>query len=385
MSDKKMSRRSFLARGAAAAATAAMTTVVLPQAVQAATGDQVLTTLLDVGECIGCEECVSACREKWQPTVPDPVKPMPQPFPSRVPTPDWSGRKEVQDRLTPYNFIYIEMLEVEHKGEKVELNVPRRCMHCNNPPCTNLCPFGAGRVEKNGVVHIDPDVCMGGNKCHVVCPWHIPQRQAGLGIYLNILPTLAGNGIMTKCHRCLELVDKGEQPRCIEVCPQELQSIGPRSEMLAKAKALAIKRAEADGAKASQWKEYVYGLEENGGTNTIYVMPMPMSKVTAAIAADHKAQKSKVLARLDKSIAKLKKAGNEQALIKAKRKRMRMTKSNLGRPSMGPEANSMANEEKLGSALLIAPIAGLAAGFIKLFGSKQSADGLPSSKKGGAA
>ncbi len=382
MSDKQISRRSFLAGSAAAAATAALSPVVLPQAAQASSGDEVLTTVLDVARCEGCEECVGACREQWQPTVPDPVKPLPKPFPPRVPTSDWSGRKEVQDRLTPYNFLYIEKLTIKHKGKTVELNIPRRCMHCENPPCTNLCPFGAGRMEKNGVVHIDPVLCMGGAKCNTVCPWHIPQRQSGIGLYLKFLPTLAGNGTMYKCNRCLPLLKKGEQPRCIEVCPQELQSIGPRREMLAKAEALARKRAQEDGADPSRWREYVYGLTENGGTNTIYVTPMPMKVIAKAVAADHRAKKQKVLARLDAAIAKLKKADKQEALIKAKRKKKRTAKSNLGRPAMGPVGNSMASEENMTAAVLLAPVAGLAAGFLKVFGSKRPTAGQ---EKGGEA
>lgn len=383
MSHNKISRRGFIAGSAAAAATAAVSPLVLSKTARAASGDEVLCTLLDVGECIGCEECVDACREQWQATVPDPVKPMPQPFPSRVPINDWSGRKAVKDRLTPYNFLYVEKLQVPHKGEDKELNVPRRCMHCINPPCTNLCPFGAGRLEKNGVVHIDPDVCMGGNKCNQVCPWHIPQRQSGMGIYLKLLPTLAGNGVMFKCHRCLSLVKKGETPRCIEVCPQGLQSIGPRSEILAKAEALAKKRAQADGADPAKWREYVYGLVENGGTNTIYVTPMPVKEVAAAIAKEHKVKKDDLLARMDQAIAKMKQAGNQEALVKAKQARKRAAMSNLGRPAMGPVDNSMASEENMASALVIAPIAGLAAGFIKLFGGKQTPGG-PGAGKGGA-
>ena len=95
---------------------AALGGLALPQAVLAAGGEE-LCTVLDLSKCIGCEACVDACRETWQAGVPDPVNPIPQPFPERVPIEDWSGRKEVRDRLTPYNFLYIEHLDYEHKGE----------------------------------------------------------------------------------------------------------------------------------------------------------------------------------------------------------------------------------------------------------------------------
>ncbi len=351
--EKNLSRRSFLKGGAAAAAGLAASQVVLPQAVSASSGEE-LCTVLDISKCIGCEACVDACRETWQDTVPDPVQPMPKPFPERVPIEDWSHKKDVQDRLTPYNFLYLEHLEVSHKGQDLEVHLPRRCMHCLNPPCTNLCPFGAGRVEENGVVHIDPEVCLGGAKCKKVCPWHVPQRQSGVGIYLDILPTLAGNGVMFKCHRCLPLVEQGKLPRCIEVCPQKLQSIGPRKSQVAKAKALAKEKAVADGRSEADWQEYVYGLNENGGTNTIYVSAIPFKEIAAAIDADH--------------ADRLELAGIKSPA--ARKKRIAFS----GLLHMHPVKNSMARAENLTLALVLAPLAGLAAGFTKLFGQKRQAD-----------
>ncbi|MCB2228087.1 MAG: 4Fe-4S dicluster domain-containing protein [Desulfarculaceae bacterium] len=363
---KDLSRRSFLRGGLAAAAGVAASPIILPTAAQAASGKE-LCTLLDLSKCIGCEECVGACREQWQSSVPDPVSPIPAPIPAKVPVQDWSKRKDVSDRLTPYNFLYIEHLEVPYKGETVELNVPRRCMHCLNPPCADLCPFGAGRVEKNGVVHIDPEVCLGGAKCKTVCPWKIPQRQSGVGVYLDIMPKFAGNGVMFKCHRCLPLVEKGQQPRCVEVCPEQVQSIGPRESILAQAETLARQKAEADGASPESWRDYVYGLSENGGTTTLYVSPMPFSVVSQAIEQAHAASA---------------KPGRGRA-AQAKQGGRRKGRGFGGRPPMGPVADVMAKADNLSLALVLAPLAGLAAGFTRLFGKKLRSD--DSEHKGEAA
>lgn len=345
--DAKLSRRGFLKGGAAAAAGLAASSIALPQAVQARTGKE-LCTVLDLSKCIGCEECVGACREQWQETIPEPGE-IPKPFPPKVPIQDWSQRKDVQDRLTPYNFLYIEMLEIPYKGEDHELNIPRRCMHCDNPPCTNLCPFGAGRIESNGVVHIDPEVCLGGAKCKSVCPWHVPQRQSGVGIYLDIVPSLAGNGIMFKCHRCLPLVEEGKQPRCVEVCPEGVQSIGPKEQMKAKAIALAKEKAKEDGKPESAWEEYVYGMVENGGTSTLYVSPIPFKVVNQAIMKKHQEQAAEDRV-LDKKEGRPKELGN------------------MGRPPMGPVGYSMGTAENLTVAMAVAPVAGVAAGLAKVWG-----------------
>lgn len=366
---KHISRRGFLKSGLAAAAGAAASSVALPQAVMASNGKE-LCTLLDLSKCIGCEACVDACREQWQSSVPDPVKPMPQPFPARVPTEDWSGHKDVQDRLTPYNFLYVDMLAVPHKGQEIELNVPRRCMHCQNPPCTNLCPFGAGRAEANGIVRINPDLCLGGAKCKTVCPWDIPQRQSGVGLYLDILPEYAGNGVMFKCHRCMPLVEQGKQPRCIEVCPEKVQSIGPRAEMVAKAEALAQEMAQKDGASPDAWREYIYGLEENGGTNTLYVSPVPFSVVNQAMVAQHREQAKEDALSGMPPITRASGQGRGQG--KGQGKKMGGNLARFGRPGMGPVADSMASEKNLSLALLIAPIAGIAAGLGKFLAKTKS-------------
>jgi Fe-S-cluster-containing dehydrogenase component len=267
-----------------------------------------LATLLDIGKCVACGACVEACGETNGHKYPNPQKPYPKMYPSRVKVEEWSHRQDVDDRLTPYNWLYIQSTEVEIDGETVEINIPRRCMHCHNPPCVKLCPWGAARQYDNGISTIDADLCMGGAKCRTVCPWEIPQRQTGVGLYLDLLPKLAGNGVMYKCDRCYDRVAQGELPACIDACPEEVQTIGPRDEIVEQAKALA---RETNG--------HIYGLEENGGTNTLYVSPVPFDQLNVAI------EKGK------------------------------------GRPHLAPVEDVMADNNKLARAMLIAPLAGIAA------------------------
>jgi Fe-S-cluster-containing dehydrogenase component len=218
---------------------------------------------------------VEACRESNADKFPEPVEQMPTMYPrSRVKVADWSApdRREISDRLTPYNWLFIQTAEGEYGGKPFELNIPRRCMHCRNAPCANLCPFGAAFHQSNGIVRIEDDLCLGGAKCKKVCPWLIPERQSGVGLHMNLLPQYAGNGVMYKCDRCYQRVEKGESPACIEECPEEVQTIGPRREIVEKALAL-----------AKQHNGYLYGLEENGGTQTIYFSPVPFDVLNRAV------------------------------------------------------------------------------------------------------
>ncbi|MGD9187524.1 MAG: 4Fe-4S dicluster domain-containing protein [Desulfobacteraceae bacterium] len=269
----KLSRRSFLKAGLVTAGAVAAAGVPAQRAL--AGPDQELCTLLDISKCVACESCVEACRESNADKFPKPVEQMPTMYPqSRVKVADWSApdKREIIDRLTPYNWLFIQTAEGEHEGEPFELNIPRRCMHCRNAPCANLCPFGAAYHQSNGIVRIEDDLCMGGAKCKSVCPWHIPERQSGVGLHMDLLPQYAGNGVMYKCDRCYQLVEKGETPACIEACPEEVQTIGPRRKIVEMAHALVKERGG-----------YLYGLEENGGTQTIYFSPVPFEILNRAI------------------------------------------------------------------------------------------------------
>lgn len=309
-----MNRRKFLfALGAAGAATVVPGPAGTLLARDAAGAGEPLATLFDLSKCEGCGACVDACREAHQGQYPEPAKPFPKMYPPRVKVEDFSEARDVDDRLTPYNFLFIQSATVMKDGRKITVNIPRRCMHCVHPPCAELCPWGSAAKDSDGAVVIDSSICLGGAKCKKVCPWHIPQRQTGVGLYLRLLPSLAGNGVMYKCDRCRERMSAGEQPACIAFCPNEVQTIGPRSVILAEAHKL----AKSTGG-------YIYGEKENGGTNTIYVSPVPFKDINKAI------------------------------------------EKGPGRPGMGKVADVMGEESNLATAVFLAPLAGAAAGFMRL-------------------
>jgi len=310
-----LSRRSFFKTGLATAGAAFASQVPLPAAAKPKNNEE-LATLIDIRKCIGCEACVEACREVNDFKYPEPEKPFPKMYPSRVKVADWSEeeQREVRDRLTPYNWLFIQWATINIKDEEQEISFPRRCMHCQNPPCADLCPWGAARKLENGITVIHSDICLGGRKCQVVCPWDIPQRQTGVGLYLDLLPSLAGNGVMYKCDRCYNRIAEGELPACIEQCPEDVQTIGPRSEILQEAHRI-----------ADEEDAYIYGEKENGGTNTIYISPVPFETLNQAI---------------DKG---------------------------PGQPHLDPVEDKMAHADNLAKAMLIAPFAGLAAAASRVY------------------
>lgn len=261
--DFNISRRSFFKISAGATALAGMS---LPKTAFARTEKQ-LSTLIDLNLCDGCVNlltpaCVGACKAINKDKIPQVAGSIPDPWPRKT-IEDWSKKKEVANRLTPYNFIYVHKAEIDVQGQRKTIFVPRRCMHCDNPACATICPFSANSKNKNGAVVIDQNLCFGGAKCKDVCPWEIPQRQSGVGVYLHVLPGLMGNGVMYKCDLCNDRLSQGKLPGCVEACPRQALLIGPRKEI-----------EKIAGERALAIKGYIYGKTENGGTATLYVSPV---------------------------------------------------------------------------------------------------------------
>jgi Fe-S-cluster-containing dehydrogenase component len=268
-------RRSFLKKGAVVTAVGAACVSGIAETASAKSGTY--ATLIDLTKCDGCKnesmpKCVEACRTVNQKRFPEPKEPIKDLWPQKTHD-DWSKKREVTDALTPYNWTTVQRVEVE--GE--ELFIPRRCMHCDNPPCASLCPFGALNKYSDGSVVINSNLCMGGAKCKSVCPWHIPQRQSGVGIYLKLQPVPAGGGVMYKCDLCHDRIKKGQIPACVEACEKRLGKkkplfFGEREEIFK----IAHERAkEISGT--------IYGEKENGGTATLYVSKVPFDKIDSKL------------------------------------------------------------------------------------------------------
>lgn len=269
-----MQRRKFLISslhaGAVACAMSAGST-------QAQTSRQQLITLIDLDRCDGCvghsiPACVQACRQEHAQDYPEPKKPL-MPYWPQTKYEDFSDQRDGIDRLTPYNWIFIETVEVDGKT----LYLPRRCMHCFDAPCRKLCPFGAIDQTRQGAIKINDAVCFGGAKCRDVCPWHIPQRQAGVGLYLKAAPRLAGGGVMYKCDMCARRLERNEPMACVDACPQKAMITLPLNAMKQRIQEFAQGR-------------YLYGDIQNGGTATWYVSRIDFTRIDAALkkAHDHK-------------------------------------------------------------------------------------------------
>jgi molybdopterin-containing oxidoreductase family iron-sulfur binding subunit len=176
---------------------------------------------LDISRCIGCRRCVYACTEENNQ--------------SRDPQVHWI-RVLQMDNEHGVDFThadaYYDAKEVPQEGH---FYVPVSCQQCQNAPCTKVCPTGATWTEKDGIVVIDYDWCIGCRCCMAACPygarhfnWGTPNVPGG-----EVNPSMhyLGNrprprGVVEKCTFCIQRVRAGRYPACVEVCPVGARKFG---------------------------------------------------------------------------------------------------------------------------------------------------------------
>ncbi len=100
------------------------------------------------------------------------------------------------------------------------------CNHCNNPPCTRVCPTQATwKREADGIVMMDWHRCIGCRYCVVACPygsrsfnWKDPRPAID-----EITPDYPTRmrGVVEKCTFCEERISRGLEPACVEACSND--------------------------------------------------------------------------------------------------------------------------------------------------------------------
>ena len=83
-----------------------------------------------------------------------------------------------------------------------------RCNQCSDAPCITICPVRALKKRPDGIVDVDPALCIGCKGCLQACPYD--------ALYIN-----DASGTAEKCHFCAHRVERGLAPACAVVCPTE--------------------------------------------------------------------------------------------------------------------------------------------------------------------
>ncbi len=143
-----------------------------------------LAMSIDLELCVGCQACVSACKEQWD-----------------------SGPGATRD--------WVRTIESGQRGKDLAVTFyPGLCMQCQAHPCTTECPTGATYVDaRTGIVMVNADVCIGCGNCVSSCPYgarHVDPLKK----------------VVEKCNLCAPFVARGELPACVQTCPAECRAFG---------------------------------------------------------------------------------------------------------------------------------------------------------------
>ena len=104
--------------------------------------------------------------------------------------------------------------------------LPMQCQHCEHPACLAVCPTGATQQREDGIVWVDDELCIGCEACAKACPYEGVRTLIGDSpeFYLDMAVGEADApahkaGTMEKCTFCHNLIDRGEVPACMQLCP----------------------------------------------------------------------------------------------------------------------------------------------------------------------
>lgn len=168
---------------------------------------------IDLTKCTACRGCQVACKQ-W----------------NKLPAEQTRNHGSHQNPMDVSAITYktVHMKEVaDDNGEMAAwLFFPEQCRHCTEPPCK----MTADAYDEKAILQDPvtgaitftertkdlPDF----EEIRGSCPYDIPRQD----------PV---SKVMTKCTMCLDRVQNGLKPACVQACPTGTMNFGDRDEMLA--------------------------------------------------------------------------------------------------------------------------------------------------------
>ena len=200
--------------------------------------------LHDSVRCIGCRKCEEGCQKVNADVLPPLEKPV-----------DDSSVFEQTRRPTFQAYTVVNKYQPEGHAPVFR---KLQCNHCQEPACASACFVKAFVKTEEGPVVYNPKLCVGCRYCMMACPFYVPAYD-----YHN-----AWNPLVYKCTMCASRIKKGLLPGCVEACPKEALVFGRRSDLVKEAR-----RRILDNP--GMYEDHIYGEHEMGGTNWLYLSPVP--------------------------------------------------------------------------------------------------------------
>ncbi len=171
---------------------------------------------VDLTKCTACRGCQVACKQ-W----------------NKLPaeqTQNWGSYQNPKDlSATTYKVVHMKEIADAKGNLAVWAFFPEQCRHCIEPPCK----LTADAYDNTAIVH-DPQTgavfftektkaLPDFNEIREACPYNIPRQHPE-------------TKVMAKCTMCLDRVQNGLLPACVQVCPTGTMNFGDYDAMLAMAK-----------------------------------------------------------------------------------------------------------------------------------------------------
>ncbi|MEJ2117275.1 MAG: 4Fe-4S dicluster domain-containing protein [Alphaproteobacteria bacterium] len=199
------SRRDFLKSAASLAVTTLASGVTLySRAGEASAANAAKTPrwglLIDATKCTpDCSACVDACGKAY----------------------GWHN-----ESYSPTDEQWIRKVNVTNPESGASFSAPVMCQHCANPPCVDVCPTGASFKRFDGIVLVNRHICIGCRYCMMACPYKarsfVHHGGRGSDEDKREYPR-GGHGTVEACNLCVQRIDAGGVPHCVEACQQKGQ------------------------------------------------------------------------------------------------------------------------------------------------------------------
>ncbi|HAN78854.1 MAG TPA: hydrogenase [Bacteroidales bacterium] len=134
---------------------------------------------------------------------------------------------------------HINVLRMQDAEHTEPYFMPKPCYHCDNPPCTKVCPVDATFKRQDGIVLIDNERCIGCRFCIAACPysarvfnWSEPLYVEGdkdrpYDVEMNVPQK---KGTISKCLFSADRLRQNELPYCVSACPNGVYWFGDVNE-----------------------------------------------------------------------------------------------------------------------------------------------------------
>jgi Fe-S-cluster-containing dehydrogenase component len=170
-----------------------------------ATTERQLGLVIDLDTCVGCQACVTSCKE-WNTGA------------LMAPLTDTNAYGAGADGVWFNRVHAYEHTSEAGAGRTVQF--PRSCLHCETAACVTVCPTGASyKRSTDGIVLVDEDKCIGCKLCSWACPYGAREYDSDVGV-------------MKKCTLCVDriyndnLPEHDRVPACVAACPTGARHFG---------------------------------------------------------------------------------------------------------------------------------------------------------------